>query len=220
MSHSSAIEPFFVKDCTLAAIATGERALRLDQFRDKLAHIHIGCIYHHFWGSRLHNRFAHPDYLNDFSRWAHDGLHDDILAERLNIIDPNQYKQLEDLRQDLLEIIDIRLEEIEMVPVSSKEEQFYFIRSNTIIFDTPRRIANPHDLSRIVACLPTTSIFLHFIEARRHTPHAIDDFSTWLMTYNGKYDQLIQQLKEIDPYFHTLEELKQILVETFKSLLP
>lgn len=217
MNQSPSIQPFLVKDCALAAIATGERAVRLDEFRDKLARIHIGCVYHHFWGSRLHNRFAHPDYHNDFSFWAHHGLHDDILAERLNILDPNGYKNLEDLRLDLLEVVDTRLEEQDFVPVSSKDNQFYFIRSNTIVFGTPYKINHPSELSEVLAHLPTTSIFLHFIEARRRTPTSTDDFSTWLLGFNGQYAKLINELKEIDPYFHALPEIKRILIETFNK---
>lgn len=209
---------FLVKDCALAAIATGERASRLDELRDKLVTIHLGCLYYHFWGARLHSGFAHPDYLNDFSIWAHTGLHDQYLAERLNMVDPNEYEDLNDLRQDLIEIIDDRLDEQESVPVSKREDQFYFIHSTTIVFDTPYWINTPSEFKEVIPSLSTHSIFYHFIEARRRLPGGVDDFSNWLQQVFGeKYQDLIHELKEIDPYFLTLQELKETLTKTFHS---
>jgi hypothetical protein len=209
------VKPFIIKDCSLAAIATGERASRLDEFRDKIGRIHLGCIYHHFCGGRLHTRFAHPDYHNDFSAWAHYGLHDDFLAERLNIIDPTEYANLEDLRQEVIEIVEQRLDEVETVPISSKANQFFFIRSKTIVFETSQIIRKPQEFINKLSQMSNNSIFFHFIEARRREPQSIDDFSFWLQSFDGEYDNLIDQLKEIDPYFLTLGELKQEILNVF-----
>ena len=47
------IKPFYVKDCVLAAISTGESAGSLIELRDKLSVVHPGCIYYHFSGRAL-----------------------------------------------------------------------------------------------------------------------------------------------------------------------
>jgi hypothetical protein len=217
MQPMASVQPFIIKDCALSAIATGERASRLDEFRDKLIRVPIGCIYHHFWGGLLHARFAHPDYHNDFSSWAHHGLHDQVLAERLNIIDPTDFNTLEDLRHYVLEVIEGRLDEQDVVPVSKKEQQFYFIRSQTIVFQTPYQIHHPSEFEHIIPKLSSNSIFFHFIEGRRHESKTVDDFSHWLKIFGDKYNPLIERLKEIDPYFLTLKELKDELIQTFSS---
>lgn len=208
--------PFLVKDCVFATLATGERASRLKEFRDKLLNIDLGCVYYHFWGGRL-THFANPDYLNDFSIWAHEGLHDQILAERLNILDPTDYEDLANLRQDIIEIVEERLDEQEVELVCSKEHQFYFIRSNTIVFETSRRLYHPNEFIHQIPLFSIQSIFYHFIEARRRQPKSIDDFSHWLESFGEEYRDLINQLKEIDPYFFTLTELKEELTLLFSS---
>jgi hypothetical protein len=210
---------FIIKDCALAAISTGEKASRLDEFRDKLIHIPLSCIYHHFWGGLLHMRFAHPDYHNDFSAWAHQGLHDSVLAERLNILDPTRFKNLEDLRQEVIEIVEQRLDEQALVPVA-KDHRFHFIRSKTIIFDTHQRLHHPVDLAKIAKDLSFSCIFYHFIEARRREPIAQNDFSNWLLSFGNEYKPLIEELKMIDPFFRPLSEIKKELVNVFSNYFP
>ena len=98
--------PFLVKDCALTTIALGQTAASLTEFRDKLHIIPTECIYYHFWGARLRPQFIPSEYHNDFAAWAHHKLHDQYLAERLGVIDPTEYDDLENLRFDLIEIVE------------------------------------------------------------------------------------------------------------------
>ena len=91
---------FAIKDCTLAILATGRRAQTLREMRDILRDIHSGCIYHHFWGTLLRPQFSDREYNNDFATWCHHSLHDNRAAERLAVIDPAGYSDLESLRQE------------------------------------------------------------------------------------------------------------------------
>lgn len=203
--------PFFFKNCALAAIATGEHAGSLVELRDKLLTTDIGCIYYHFWGSRLHPEFVHPEYQNDFAGWAHHCLHDSFLAERLSVIDPTEYDNLEALRQKLLDDVEERLDENEMVHWTKKEHQFHFIRSKIIVFETPYRVNNPHELAKMIQSISPNSIFYHFIDARSRTADRKDDFSTWLSSFGTEYKVLIENIQSIDPYFLSLTDLRSQL---------
>jgi hypothetical protein len=132
MFTNGTIEPFAVKDCALLTIATGKRAGNLKEMTDHLLTIHPGSIYHYFWGGLLRPRFADPEYNNDFAEWVHNALQDDILAERLSIINPAVFADLESLRHGLLEIMEQRLDEIEMVAWAKVDMQFHFVRSQRI----------------------------------------------------------------------------------------
>jgi hypothetical protein len=208
---------FLVKDCLLSTISTGEHAGTLIEFRDKLATIHEGCIYHHFWGGHLRPGFLDPEYHNDFAAWAHHTLHDDILAERLGIIDPTEFNDLEELRATVLEVVENRLDEREVFYWSKKREHFHFVRSTIIIFSTPLQIATPIDLLKIVPTMSTHSVFYHFIDAKRRTPEGSDDFSLWLQSFEKEYQELIRQIRSIDPYFFTLVQLKKELITIIKN---
>jgi hypothetical protein len=114
-------KPFFFKDCALAVIATGESATSLAQLKELLVRAPESSIYYHFWGERLRPSYVHAEYLNDFARWAHEHLHDNILSERLGIIDPTEFATLEELRKEIIEIIDERIDELEYVFWSKKD---------------------------------------------------------------------------------------------------
>ena len=103
-SHLTSEDAFAVKDCGLIAIATGQEAQNLRELRDRVATIHPGCIYYHFWGGMLRPSFDEPEYQNDFAAWAWRSLHDASLAERLAIIDPGQYREIDGLRQELASV--------------------------------------------------------------------------------------------------------------------
>lgn len=212
-------EPFMVKDCALIAIATGVRAQDLRELGMHLETIHPGCIYYHFWGGRLRARFQDPEYQNDFAAWARHGLHDRILAERLALIDPTQYDDLQDLRRELIEVIEERAYESEMINFINADSQFSFIRSQIVVFDTGARVSNPKDLGLLIPALPASSIFFHFIDARRRSPMKRDDFSHWLTGFNGKYKDLERKLADLDPYFVSLPELRDQVAEQFSQFM-
>ncbi len=136
---------FAIKDCALAAIATGVRAHNLRELRDQLMTVHPGSIYYHFWGELLRPAFDLREYNNDFANWARSahGLHDEALAERLSVIDPTDFDDLEDLRQQVVEVTSDRLEESEKLRLLHADRPFMFIRSQIVIFDTGRDHRTP-----------------------------------------------------------------------------
>jgi hypothetical protein len=202
---------FLVKNCSLAAIATGERASSLLEFRDRLMTVDEGCIYHHFWGGRMNLQLVHSQHHNDFANWAYHRLHDHILAEKLSIIDPTEFDSLELLRQEVVETVESRLDDYEIVLWTKKEDRFQFIGSTIIVFESAYTIMLPQDLPRVLEMLSPSSIFYHFIDARARTPERIDDFSVWLKIFGNQYDVLIESIQAIDPYFLSLTELREEL---------
>jgi len=206
---------FAIKDCAIAGIATGRRAQTLREIRDMLRDIHPGCIYHHFWGTLLRPHFSSREYNNDFAAWCHDALHDNIAAERLAVVDPADYADIEELRQELLEVIDMRLDETDVVLFSRSDQQFHFVRGAIVVFDTTRRLADPSELPRVLPELSVGSIFYHFIDARGRDPIGMDDLRSWLMGFGSTYEAVIDDLAEVDPYFESLFVLRDRLTDLF-----
>jgi len=204
-----------LRDCTLIAIATGRKAQNLKELLDVLKEIPQESIYYHFWGGLLRPRFDDPEFNNDFAAWVRDELHELRLAERLGIIDPTDYPDMEALRWELVEIIEDRLDENEPVTWTTAEDQYHFVRSKIVVFDTHHRIEKPEMLPRVIELMSPSSVFYHFIDARHRTPDRIDDFSTWLSGYGDDYEDLRKRLAAIDPYFSSLTELKERLQQLF-----
>jgi len=206
---------FEIKDCALIAIATGHRAVNLKEMRDILTSISPDSIYYHFWGGLLQPRFEEREYNNDFAAWAWYGMHDATLAERLAVIDPTEFTDLEDLRQELLEIIEERLDEREYLSWLQASSRFEFIRSQIVIFDTRKRADSPEKLAELLPTLSTGSIFYHFIDARRRLENRGDDFGFWLSAYEEQCRELCRQLAGIDPYFGSLHQIRDQLTKIF-----
>ncbi len=217
MSTSSDSTPFAVRDCALISLADGIKAQTLREFRTALDKVPAGSIDHHFWGRLLRPQFDEPEYNNDFASWAYHALHDKPLAERLSMVVPTDFDDLEGLRQELIEVIEERLDESEFVPWARADQQFHFLQAQIVVFDTGLRFANPAELCPYLTQLSTGSIYYHFIDARSRTPERSDDFSTWLPAFGEEYAPLVRALSALDPYFSSLKELRQNLVRIFSA---
>jgi hypothetical protein len=205
-----------VKDCALVAIATGRKARDLQELRDGIAEADLACIYYHFWGGLLRPTFDDPRYHNGFGIWVDNALHNQALAERLSVIDPKDYPDTSDLRTHVLQIIDSELEQRGSEAKAADDSLFDFIRSQIVVFTTSRSLDHPSELPEALTAMTRTSVFYHFIDARRRTPDAIDDFTTWLNDIDRDgYAELTDQLAGIDPFFVTLAETRDELARTF-----
>jgi hypothetical protein len=210
-------KPLIIKDAVLLAIATGKRAQNLKELRDGLQTIHSGSLYFHFWGNLLHPRFEEREYNNDFAAWARHALHDKVIAERLSVIGPTPNGNLDELRQELVDAIEQRLDEREFLTWAQPDQQFEFIRSEVVIFETRNRVRTPEELARQIGRLSVGSIFYHFVDARTRNDNRRDDFSNWLSAFGPCGQGLLRPLSEIDPYFMSLTELRVRLDDLFSN---
>lgn len=215
--ESGGSRPFAVHDCALLSIATGVRVQTLREFRDAILQIPDSSIYHHFWARLLRPRFDEPEYNNDFAAWSCHGLHEKALAERLSVVNPVHFADLEEVREEIVEIVEQRLDQGDLVPWAKADEQFHFLQARVVIFDTGLRVAEPRDLARVLPDLPPESVYYHFIDARRRTERRTDDFSAWLEDLGDRYADLVARLRALDPYFSSLKELRYLLAGLFRS---
>ena len=148
-----------------------------------------------------------------FASWARHSLHDKVLAERLAIINPTDFEDLAGLRRELTEVIDERLDELEIPPWVETDQQFYFVRSQIVVLDTGIQIKDHIDLRDWISDLSLGSIFYHFIDARRRPPHRRDDFSVWLETLDSRHGGLVRAIQNIDPFFTSLRQIRIDLKE-------
>ena len=197
--------PFAVKDCALVVLATGVHAQSLQGLYEGLLAVPTDSIYHHFWGGLLRPRFDDPEFNNDFAAWVRHALHDLPLAERLAVIDPADFMDTEALRQEVLEVVEQRLDEINEPLWAPRDQRFHFMRGQLVVFDTGIRISDPRELVDLLPRLSLGSMYYHVIDARSRPLHGVDDFRTWIDGHEG----LGAALGQIDPYFTSLKDLRE-----------
>jgi hypothetical protein len=209
---------FEIKDCALLSRMSGlPAAVNLRELRDRIASCSHDVLYHHFCETTLVTSFDYPDYRNDLAVWVKKQLSDEILAERLGMIDPYDFTSLEELRATTLEIIDDHLSEISTVPWARRGHEFYFMEATTVVFDTGKRITHPDQLTLAIKNMTNGSIYFHFLEARRRTLHYVDDFSVWLLDWGDEWRHYIEAMRTIDFAFNTLAELRDELVKVLEG---
>ncbi|MFP4476465.1 MAG: DUF5752 family protein [Desulfatibacillaceae bacterium] len=214
------VESFAVFDCALITLAVGERAHNLRELRDQL--IRTGdpdILYHHFWSGLLRPYFVDPEYQNDFASWAYRDLHDTVLAERLSIINPGRFEDLDKLRREVVEVVEERIDEDPLAERREADHPFIFMRSQIVVLDSRKSAETPQDLASVLPSLTLGSVFYHFVDSRRRLSDGGDDFSSWLENFHEEYEGLRGDIRAIDPYFNTLAELQEELVLAFSRHL-
>ena len=204
---------FKIKDCTLITRMGGVReTMNLRELEERLRICPDECLFHHFCETVIRPTFDFPDYPNDFALWADWQLRDRILAERLAVINPYKCKSFDELRYQVLDIIEERLFEIDYIPWAPKGRAFQFLRAATVVFDTGMVLNTPQDFYEKLPQMSLGSIYYHFVEARRRTKGMVDDFTAWLIESGDEVRPFIKKLSEIDFYFMSLAELRNTLV--------
>ncbi|MEW6050422.1 MAG: DUF5752 family protein [Candidatus Zixiibacteriota bacterium] len=212
--------PFTIMDCALLTRMSGlPPAFNLREFRDRIAACGQETLYHHFCESSLRASFDNPEYRNDFAVWAKQSIGDRVLAERLGILDPYEFENMEELRAVVHEILDERLAELSpWVPTARPGNEMFFMQATTVAFDTGQRIAHPSQLAQSIRDMTIGSIHYHFLEGLRRPPLHEDDFTAWLKDYPGDWSAYTGAIGSIDFYFHTLAGLREVLSQTLDAI--
>lgn len=98
-------EEFHFMRCVLFALDTRQSARSLEEFRDGLKKVSIGCLYNHVFAARLRP----PLGVNDFSNWLRTGLGEAELAKKVERLDPYTHT-MEGLRKRIIQLVEKRLE--------------------------------------------------------------------------------------------------------------
>jgi hypothetical protein len=213
----STMEHFRIKDCALIALSTGYKSRNLRELRDRLSAIDTSSLEYHFWGGLLRAGFEEREYVNDFAEWIYHELREKPLAERLAIIDPSDHPDNESLRQELINELEEYLDTHESMTWAKPDKQFEFLNSQIVVFSTNKTIERPEVLPEKVPHMSASSIFYHFIDARRRAPDHGDDFRAWLAAWGEDYMDLRKRLADIEPYFTTLIDLRQQIAGIFQG---
>ncbi len=207
-------EPFIFNKCIVIPKAIGKNAKNLEELREMIAEVKPASIYHHTYQCFLRSHI--PEYTNDFAQWTGESLEARTLSEHLCIIDPYEFRDIEDLRKKLLEVIDDYRERFpgrgDVVPGN----EFFFNEGITISSPAGMRVRNLIELQIAMKSLEKGSIYYHFYEARAR--NGVDDFSAWMLDALGK-KQLASKIKAIDPFMHSTEEIRTHIIEAIDDEL-
>jgi hypothetical protein len=208
------IEPFEFRQCISVLKATGRKAINLRELRNSLSIISDECIFHHTYQYFLKGHVL--EYTNDFAHWAGESLEERALSEHLSNIDPYDYKNIKDLRNELLAVIDEYIGKFPEPREAMPGDEFCFNETITLVFPAGIRAKNLAEFLTAIKYVDGGSIYYHFFEARIRLGGGIDDFSRWIEDVLGK-KELVEKIRAIDPFMHNLEGIREYIVEVVEE---
>ena len=195
--------------------------LRADDERElaeTLEEVSLDCIHYHTHGHFLRHGFVGAPYPNDFATWAAIQVRDRVLGERLSVVSPMDFSSLEELREEILTIIDDHLSHLSIVPRVVFGEPFDFMQSRIVEVHTGATAGTLEEFRAGLATIQPSAIYFHTIEAPRRLARPETDFAAWLREGLG-LDRLAAAVNRVDPHAGSLERLRTELLRLLDAEL-
>jgi len=206
-STTAATDPFRFIACVELRQSLDQRATDERELLDRLEDVPSGSIFYHTHGYFLRHRPITTAYGNDFAAWAAVHVRDQVLAERLAVINPFEFASLEALRDELLSVVNDHLVRLSVVPRVEFGEVFHFQQSHIVEVPLGPAAATLAEFRQALAEVDASAIYYHMVEARARLGRRSGDFAEWLRTSLGM-TALADKIERIDAYMTSLERVR------------
>lgn len=218
MGPATAARPFEFVGCVelremLGRIAWDERELLVG-----IEEVPADSIHYHSHSYFLRSRYLGAPYPNDFATWAAIQVRDRVLGERLAVIDPFDFQDIEQLRAELVSIIDDHIGSLQTIPRIVYGEPFDFMRSTIIEVPTGLTVKTLHQFTEALARVDLSVIYYHFFEPVRSKDRKATDPAIWLAEELHLPD-LATRVRKLNPYVSSLDDLRNKLVAISRAVL-
>jgi hypothetical protein len=205
---------FEFKQSMMLLKSTGKKARTLRELRELIATVSDGSIFHHTYQYFLKGHIL--EYTNDFSQWAGESIEERSLAEQLSNVDPYDYHDIDQLRIELLRIIDIYRERFPEPREALPRDEFFFNEAVTLVFPAGLRARNLAEFLMAVKHVDASSLYYHFYDSRIRQGGEKNDFSQWFAQELGK-NGLAAKIHSIDPFMHSLEGIRELIAQAVED---
>jgi len=214
----TAEHPFVFTGCVELRESLDTQALDERELRDRLEEVPAGSIFYHTHGYFLRHRPLTTAWGNDFARWAAVEVRDLALAERLAVVDPFEFRSLEELREELVTILHDHLRRLTTVPRAELGGIFYFQQSHIVQVELGSPARTLAEFREGLATVDASAIYFHMVEARARLGRRSGDFAEWLRTSLG-LPALAERVERIDTYMTSLERVRARLLSLVDDAL-
>ena len=184
MSICSANMPFRFVSCMELREVLGKRAMDEHRLLELIEEVPADSIYYHTHSYFLRHAYTQQLYSNDFATWVVLYAQDRVLGERLGVLDPFDFSDIEQLRDEILRILADHLNH-STVPRFIVSEPFEFIRSHIIEVPLGLEARTLSEFYDALADVEVGAVYNHVCEARMRKRLQSVDFSCWLSSGEG-----------------------------------
>lgn len=210
--------PFQFIGCVELRQALDHRARDERELLDRLEEVPAGSVFYHTHGYFLRHRPITTAYGNDFAAWAAVQVRDQVLAERLAVINPFEMANLEDLREELMSAVHDHLLRLSTIPRVEFGEVFHFQQSHIVEVPLGAAVSTLAELRAGLAEVDASAIYYHMVEARARLGRRSGDFAEWIRT-SLQLPALAERIERIDAYMTSLERVRARVLALVDSAL-
>lgn len=204
---TGSVPPFQFIGCVELRQALDHRARDERELLDRLEDVPAGSVSYHTHGYFLRHRPVTTAYGNDFAAWVAVQVRDQVLAERLAVINPFEAATLEDLREELMSAVYDHLLKLTTVPRVEFGEAFHFQQSHIVEVPLGPAATTLLEFRAGLAEVDASAIYFHMVEARARLGRRSGDFAEWIRDALG-LPGLAERLERIDAYMTSLERVR------------
>jgi Family of unknown function (DUF5752) len=199
--------PFQFIGCVELRQALDHRARDERELLDRLEDVPPGSVFYHTHGYFLRHRPVTTAYGNDFAAWVAVHVRDQVLAERLAVINPFEMASLEDLREELMSVVHDHLLRLTTVPRVEFGEIFHFQQSHIVEVPLGAPVTTLTEFRGALAEVDSSAIYFHMVEARARLGRRSGDFAEWIRT-SLELPALADRIERLDTYMTNLERVR------------
>jgi len=204
---ATAIDPFRFIGCVELRQSLDQRATDERELLDRLEDVPSGSVFYHTHGYFLRHRPITTAYGNDFAAWVAVHVRDQVLAERLAVINPFEIASLEDLREELMSTIHDHLLRLSTVPRVEFGDVFHFQQSHIVEVPLGAAVTTLAEFRAGLSEVDASAIYFHMVEARSRLGRRSGDFAEWIRDAL-EMPALAERIERIDAYMTNLERVR------------
>lgn len=218
MALKIAEHPFHFTGCWELREMLGRTARDEQQLLEAIEEIPPDSLSFHTHSFFLRHKYIAGPYPNDFATWAAIQVRDRVLGEKLGILDPYDFENLEALRIEIVNIIDEHLSQLQIVPRVIYGEPFHFMQSRIIEVPTGLEARSLKEFREILAGVDASAVYYHNFEAILRLGRRMGDFALWIEE-QLELPQLAQEISRIDFYMISLESVRRQILRLCDEVL-
>lgn len=218
MNLKKAENPFLFTGCWELKGMLGRTAWDERQLLEIIEEIPLDSVYYHTHSFFLRHQYIAGPYPNDFATWAAIQLRDHVLGEKLGILDPFDYDNLESLRAEIVTIIDNHLSRLQIIPRIIYGEPFHFMQSRIITVPTGLKANDLAEFCGVLSSTDSSVVYFHTFEAMLRLGRREGDFPIWIKSQLGE-TELASAISQLDLYMSNLEFIRKQIITLCGTVL-
>ena len=218
MTKKKVEKPFLFVGCWELREMLGRSARDEQQLLEAIEEIPLDSLYYHTHSFFLRHKYVAGPYPNDFATWAAIQVRDRVLGEKLGILEPYDFENLEVLRAAIVTTIEEHLTQLQIIPQVVYGEPFYFMQSRIIEVPTGLQARTLTEFREILATIDASAIFYHTFEAMSRLGRRKGDFALWIEEQLG-LSELAEKISKLDLYLTSLESIRHRIIKLCDGVL-